>query len=58
MKIEQIKNIAVRRFNLGDKLVRYSLRIKDIVLNKEKTALFYNLKQKRNVFMHMTFLQG
>ena len=45
MKIENIKNIAVSRLNLGDEMVRYSLHIKDIVLNKEKTAIFYNLKE-------------
>ena len=58
MKIENIKNIAVSRLDLHDEMIRYSLRIEGIVLNKDKTALFYNLKNKRNLFMHFTFLQG
>ena len=58
MKIENIKNIAVSRLDLHDEMVRYSLRIEGIVLNKDKTALFYNLKNKRNLFMHFTFLEG
>ena len=61
MKIESILEIAIRRGDMeheDPRHIRYNIVVDDCIINRDKNAIFYDLRKNKNLFLDGESIKG
>ena len=61
MKIESVLEVAIRRGDMEHEdphHIRYNIVVDDCIINKDKNAIFYNLRNNKTLFVDGEYIKG